>query len=110
MYTKVAEYAVIALAVLVQAPAAMADEKSQTIREVQIARLFNPAPGALEAEKRGRVHIYSDLYDTDVRRAMDQAFERIESMMFVRTIVTDDDEAPALDEATGEVLVEDDGC
>ena len=36
--------------------------------------------------------------------------ERIDSMMFVRTVVTDKQGEPLRNEATGEVVAENDGC
>ena len=39
-----------------------------------------------------------------------EQYDRIESMMFVNTVVTDDDGVPLTDPKTGEFLVENDGC
>lgn len=72
--------------------------------------LFNPSESQLELEKRGRVMIYDGLQETQVARAMDLEFERIQSMMFVRTIATNSEGSVLRDEETGEVVVEDDGC
>lgn len=72
--------------------------------------LFNPSGNQLLAERSGRVTIYHNLTDAEVQRAMNQHFPRIQAMMFTGTIVTNDSGKPLLDEATGEPLVEDDGC
>ena len=64
--------------------------------------LFDPPPSQLKLEGRGRVMIYDGLTDKQVGQAMDTQFDRIQSMMFVRTVLTDVE--------TGEVMVEDDGC
>lgn len=72
--------------------------------------LFSPPPSQIELEKRGRVMIYDGLTDTQVARAMDTQFDRIEAMMFVRTVVTDSLGTALRDTGTGELLVEDDGC
>ena len=68
----------------------------------QMRMLFNPPESQLKVEKRGRIMIYDGLKEVRIERAMDTQFERIESMMFVRTIITDNE--------TGEDTVEDDGC
>ncbi|MEN8106727.1 MAG: hypothetical protein ABFS22_01835 [Pseudomonadota bacterium] len=72
--------------------------------------LFNPPPSQLEQEKRGRIMIYDGLMDTQIEQAMDSQFDRIESMMFVRTIVTDVQGNARKDADAGTVMVEDDGC
>ncbi len=72
--------------------------------------LFAPTAGQIEIEKRGRVVIFDGLRDIDVDRAMDQQFHRVQSMMFVRTIVTDEEGTPEADPETGVLIIEDDGC
>lgn len=64
----------------------------------------------LKLEQRGRIMIYDGLTDTQIANAMDTRFDRIESMMFVRTIVTDRRGNARQDSETGAVMVEDDGC
>ncbi len=48
--------------------------------------LFDPSPAQLEREHAGQVHIYDGMLSSDVDRAMDQQFDRVGSMMFVRTL------------------------
>ena len=72
--------------------------------------LFKPSKQQLEREKKGHVMIYDGLTDKMVSQALDMHFNRIESMMFTRTIVTDDKGEPEIDPLTGEVITEDDDC
>ncbi len=68
----------------------------------QQRRLFEPTASERLAEAKGRVVIYDGLQDVEVAQAMDQEFERVDSMMFIRTQITDD---------TGTVVdSEDEGC
>ena len=76
----------------------------------QMERLFNPSQEALASEASGSIFIYDGLTDKVAERAMDENFQRIEAMMFVRTVVTDDAAEPLHDEETGDVIIEDDGC
>ncbi|MGD8616339.1 MAG: hypothetical protein PVI91_11820 [Gammaproteobacteria bacterium] len=76
----------------------------------QMQRLFNPTPADLETEARGRVMIYDGLTDRVVSRAMREQFDRVDAMMFTRTIVTDATGEPRTDTDSGEFLREDDGC
>jgi len=72
--------------------------------------LLNPPDSQLNLEQRGRIMIYDGLTDKQIAMAMDTQFDRIESMMFVRTIVTNDEGNAMHDNETGQVIVEDDGC
>jgi len=63
--------------------------------------LFEPSEAVLEAEARGRVTIYDGLHYATVMRAMDEQFNRINNMMFVGTVIEQED---------GEFSVEEDGC
>ena len=68
----------------------------------QMNQLFNPSPLqiAMEGDK-ARVMIYDGLSEATVERALEEQFDRIEHMMFVRTRSV---------AANGEVEIDDDGC
>lgn len=72
--------------------------------------LFNPPSSQLDAEARGRIMIYDGMTDAQIANAMDSQFDRIESMMFVRTIHSDAQDEIMHDPASGRVEVDDDGC
>jgi len=73
-------------------------------------RLLSPSPADQKSEKQGAVVIYDGLTDVTVNKALDQHFDRIQNMMFTRTVITDENGDPQLDPITGNKLVEDDGC
>ena len=79
-------------------------------RSWQLKRLFSPTSRDLAREAAGHVFIFDGLRDTDVKQAMQSEFERIGSMMFVRTVVTDDEGKPVRDGKTGQTVTEDDDC
>ncbi len=47
--------------------------------------LFNPSASQLNAEANGRIMIYDQLNNETVEQALNEQFDRIENMMFVRT-------------------------
>ena len=51
----------------------------------QKRRLFAPTPSELQQETAGRIVIYDGLTEVDLDRALDDQFQRLESMMFIRT-------------------------
>jgi len=86
---------------------------SAPIKQWQMARLLNPTQVDREAEAKGRVMIYDGLTDREVARAFDEQFDRLEHMMFTRTVVTDNSGQPRKDPNSGELVTEsvyDDGC
>lgn len=74
------------------------------VADWQLQRLMAPTPAQLLAENAGHVEIYEDLEAGTVGDAMDQHFERIQNMMFVRI-----HHLPPPG-AGGAAHVEDDGC
>jgi hypothetical protein len=54
--------------------------------------------------------IYEGMKDREVEHAMTAHFDRVQSMMFVKTVITDDKGNPRKDPESGIVETEDDGC
>jgi hypothetical protein len=80
------------------------------IADIELRRLFDPTDAELASEAEGRIYIYDGLTDRDIQRALNEEFERVENMMFIRTRKTDTDGALKRNKDTGVVEVEDDGC
>ena len=80
------------------------------VRDIELRRLFEPTPAELKAERAGRIFIYEGLRDRDVERAMEEEFDRIDSIMFIRLQVTDEEGEPLKDPETGAAVYQDDGC
>ena len=76
----------------------------------QLRRLHDPTDRELLVERQGRVIIYDGLKDNQVEEAMDAEYDRIENMMFIRTVVTNSRGEPLRDSQSGELIVEDDDC
>lgn len=93
-------------ALVLSTPAAAAAD----VAEIELRRLFEPTEAELAAESKGRIYIYDGLRDVDIQRALDQEFERVESMMFIRSRKTDESGKVERNPQTGEEVVEDDGC
>lgn len=72
-------------------------------------RLFQPTTGQKAQESKGKVVIYDGLTDATVDKAMDQNFDRIQNMMFIRVIRTGKTGKP-IHKQDGSVEVEDDDC
>lgn len=96
----------LCLVLLIAASAPWADE----LRDIELRRLFQPTPDELQAERSGRIYIYDGLWDRDIERAMDEEYDRVESMMFIRVKVTQREGEEDKDVDTGVAYVQDDGC
>lgn len=108
-------HAVVGLLLLGCAPWVAADD-GQAIQEWQLRMLLEPTPTQLEMEQRKQtVFIYSRMKDSDISRAMEEQFGRVQHMMFVNTLVTKEPKAAPQKSADGEssepvVVEDDDGC
>ena len=80
------------------------------VSDIELRRLFEPSTSELAAEAKGGIYIYEGLRDTDIERAMEEQFERLENMMFIRSIKTDESGEIQHNPDTGEVITTDDGC
>lgn len=79
-------------------------------REGQLRALFSPSPGQLTRGGVGAVFIYDGLPNTEVIEAIDDHFNRIQPMMFVRTVGSDKQGEPEADPVTSETETESDDC
>ena len=78
------------------------------VSKIEKRRLFEPTPSELQEEASGRIYIYEGLTDKDVERALNEEFERVDSMMFIRVKPTDEEGETLKDPETGEDLYVDD--
>ena len=76
----------------------------------QQRRLEQPTTAELQWERNNHVMIYEGMKDREVEHAMTAHFDRVQSMMFINTVVTDDKGNPVKDPESGEVVTENDGC
>ena len=76
----------------------------------QQRRLEYPTKQELQWESKNRVMIYEGMTDREVEHALNNHFDRIGSMMFINTVVTDKNGEPLKDPDTGKVITEPDGC
>lgn len=95
-----------ATAVLLTATAAFAEPDAT---DWQVRRLFQPTTEEVEHERQGAIMIYDGLTDRHVERALERAFPRVGSMMFVNVVKTDDRGEEMVDGETGAPVTEDDG-
>jgi hypothetical protein len=64
----------------------------------EIRQLHAPSPVLLAREQRGHVTIFDGLPSTEVDRALDQQFGRIDKMMFIRTRHVSEDGSVTMDD------------
>jgi len=100
----------VSLLILLSLASASYANEFDTAGGWQMIRLFHPTQADLVSEKKGKIIIYDGLTDKTVDRALDEHFDRIGALMFIRTVVTDDTGKPLQDPETGELVTEEDGC
>jgi hypothetical protein len=75
----------------------------------QMRRLMQPTPAELNREAKGEVFIYENLKDTEVKAALDANFDRMDHMMFIGTVKTDESGEVQRDPSTNAPVIEDNG-
>lgn len=108
--TTFTQKAVIAATMLMTMAPAQAAYSASVYERWQLKRLLQPGESQLKQEQKGKVFIYEGIKDKDISRVMGEQFDRVENMMFIGTIVTDEKGEPRTDPQTGLALIEDDGC
>jgi hypothetical protein len=73
-------------------------------------QLFEPSKTQLALEEDGQVMTYDSLRDIDLLRVLDEQFDRVESIMFTGTVVSNKKGGQVGNEETGEIPVENDDC
>jgi len=79
-------------------------------RQWQLQRLFHPTPAQLTRERQGSVFIYDGLSARDIDRALKQAFDRVDAMMFVNVIREKQDQGDSGDDGGTIATSDDDDC
>lgn len=82
----------------------------QGLHDWQLRRLMQPTQRELRNESLGRIYVYDGLTDQEVERALHEHFGRIEFMMFMGTIKTDERGQVLKDAETGKPLQESNAC
>ena len=98
---------ILAVSSITTSFAALGESSAQ---QWQMSRLTQPNQADLQREQQGHIMIYHGMTDKVVVAALDDNFDRIQSMMFTGTLVTDDTGEVAIDPDTGEAITEHDGC
>ena len=82
----------------------------EKLQKWQLKLLFEPPAHQLQRERKGFITIFEGITDKTIDRAMDTQFDRLSSMMFIRTLITDKDENIIKDPDTREAKTIDDDC
>ena len=105
-------YAIAAALLIMILPveAAQSTNSDHVYEDWQLERLFEPDDNQLRQERNGMVFIYDGMKSSDIERVMTEQFDRLQSMMFTGTIITDEEGEPLHDPDTGLAMIEEDGC
>ena len=98
------------LIMILPVEAVPSDDPEQVYESWQLQRLFAPNESQLRQERKGTVFIYDGMKSSDINQVMNEQFDRLQSMMFTGTIITDEEGEPLLDPDTGVAMIEEDGC
>ena len=87
---------------------AISAEAGQQADDWQVKRLLHPTAQQRASEQQGHVFIYDSLKEKVVDRAMEQGFDRIDSMMFINVKKNEDSGTSTTDVDADDA--DDDGC
>lgn len=76
-------------------------EGASSAAQWQLQLLMEPSAQQIRVEDKGRIVIYDGLKSSDIDRALDKHFDRIQNMMFIRTQIPT---------SIGGYRQDDDGC
>lgn len=103
-------YAYVAGFLLTVSVHSASSEELAAVEIWQNNTLFNPSKSVLEREHSGSVMIYDGITDREIERAMEEQFNRVQAMMFVNVVKTDEAGEVLTDPMTNQPLDSDDGC
>jgi len=82
---RISKYTVAALLAGYAVAAQTHADGAASVAQWQVQLLMEPSARQLRVEDKGRIVIYDGLKSSDIDRALDEHFDRIQSMMFIRT-------------------------
>jgi hypothetical protein len=85
-------------------------DPDKALHDWKVRRLMEPTPQELEKERKGTVYIYDGLTEREVDAALNTQFPRIQSMMFIGTVKTDQSGEPLQDTNSGQPIQESGNC
>ncbi|WP_455204305.1 hypothetical protein [Kaarinaea lacus] len=107
-YLNIVGFKVVVVVLISCFPILASARDQQPDYQWQLQRLMSPSAEDLQFETKGTVFIYDGIKSSDIDIALDVHHERMESMMFINTIWTDDKGQVLVDPYSGEVIADDD--